>query len=108
MEICRAVSRRPERDDPVTLDKYVNYFDPGIIALSGPAELTHAIADHFQVEFRKFATPGEPAGRYSVDHTAGTFLLDTRGVLLRRFPYTATASELAARIREIIDADDGR
>ena len=92
----------PERDDPVTLDKYVNYFDPGIIALSGPAELTHAIADHFQVEFRKFATPGEPAGRYSVDHTAGMYLLGPDGSFIKKFAFATKPDAVAAEIGELI------
>ena len=92
----------PERDDPVTLDKYVNYFDPGIIALSGPAELTHAIADHFQVEFRKFATPGEPAGRYSVDHTAGMYLLGPDGGFIAKLAFGTPVDQLVEKLRPLL------
>jgi len=98
----------PERDSRAAVGQFTAYFDERIIGLSGTPELTRAAAAHFAVRVERHTLPGGGPMDYSVDHTAGTFLLDTRGVLLRRFPYTATASELAARIREIIDADDGR
>jgi protein SCO1 len=92
----------PERDDARKLDKYTSYFDTGIVALSGPAELTRAIADHFQVKYRKFSAPGDPAGGYSVDHTAGLYLLGADGAFIARFAYDSAASETAARIAALM------
>lgn len=98
----------PERDSGAAIGRFTAYFDPRIIGLTGPPELARAAAAHFDVRVERHPLPGGGPLDYSVDHTAGTFLLDTRGVLLRRFPYTATAPELAARIREVLDADERR
>lgn len=92
----------PERDDAATLDKYTSYFDAGIVALSGPEELTRAIADHFQVKYRRFTTPGNAAGGYSVDHTAGLYLLGTDGEFIARFAYDSAAADTAARIAALM------
>jgi protein SCO1/2 len=96
----------PERDDAPTLDKYTRYFDAGIVALSGSAELTRAIADHFQVKYRKFAAPGAGTGTgtgdYSVDHTAGLYLLGTDGEFIARFAYDSAAADTAARIAALM------
>lgn len=98
----------PERDSSAAVGRFTAYFDPRIIGLSGTPELARAAAAHFDVRVERHALPGGGPQDYSVDHTAGTFLLDPRGVLLRRFPYTTTAAELAARIGEIIEADERR
>lgn len=98
------VTLDPERDDAAALARYTAYFDAQIIALTGSAELIHAAAEHFQVQFRKFAAPGG-AGGYSVDHTAGMYLLGPDGLFLTRFAYDSPAPDIAARVAALMSAD---
>ena len=68
----------PERDTQKVLSQYVPSFNPGFLGLYGDAEATARAAKEFKVYFNK-----QPAksGSYSVDHSAGTFILDRQGRL---------------------------
>lgn len=67
----------PERDTPEVLKTYVNSFDPSFLALRGTLEQTQAVAKEFKVYFAK--VPGKTPTSYTMDHSAGNFVLDTRG-----------------------------
>jgi protein SCO1/2 len=100
------VSVDPERDTPQVLAKYTAYFDPRIIGLTGSPALIRAAADHYKVVYRKYLAPGEAPDRYSIDHTAGMFLLGPDGEFIARIAHGALPRETAARIAEIMAADD--
>ena len=99
------ISVDPERDTPEALARYTAYFDAHIVGLTASPELVGAAAAHFNVRFERHRLPGGGPLDYSVDHTAGTFLLDPAGGLLLRFPLTATVPEMAGRIRGLIDEE---
>jgi protein SCO1/2 len=66
----------PERDTQKVLAQYVPSFHPGFLGLYGDAEATARAAKAFKVYYQK--RPVEGRG-YSVDHSAGTFILDREG-----------------------------
>lgn len=66
----------PERDTPALLRNYVQAFDPGFVALRGTPEQTLAAAQAFKAYFKKAPASGSD---YSVDHTAGSYLVDPQG-----------------------------
>src|SRR5450755_4326152 len=67
----------PERDTPALLEQYVKSFDPRFAGLTGSlAEIT-AAAKQFKIFFAK--SPGTKPGRYGVDHSTQTYLMDTTG-----------------------------
>jgi protein SCO1 len=67
----------PERDTPAVLKEYVKPFGADIVALRGTLEQTQAAARSFKVFFMK--NPGKTEGSYTIDHTAGSFVFDTKG-----------------------------
>ncbi len=67
----------PERDTPDVLRQYVASFGADVVALRGTLEQTQAAARSFKVFFAK--TPGKTEGSYTIDHTAGSYVFDTRG-----------------------------
>ncbi len=67
----------PERDSPAVLARYVPSFDPSFVALYGSPEQTAATAKEFKVFYQKVA--GKTPTSYSVDHTAGTYVIDREG-----------------------------
>ena len=67
----------PERDTPEILKSYIAAFDPGFVALRGTLPQTQAAAKEFKVFFAK--VPGKVEGSYTMDHTAGAFILDAKG-----------------------------
>ncbi|MES2562618.1 MAG: SCO family protein [Pseudomonadota bacterium] len=72
------VTLDPERDKPQVLREYVPSFYPTFLGLHGSAEETLAAAKEFKVYFSK---QPQPAGGYTIDHSAGTFIIDPQGRL---------------------------
>lgn len=66
----------PERDTPEVLAEYLAPFDGRITGYSGSPEALAAVADAFNVSYRK-VPQGE--GGYTMDHTAGVFLFREGG-----------------------------
>lgn len=83
----------PERDTPETLKAYVPYFNPSFLGLYGtPAQIEEA-AREFKVVFRKHVEPG--ATGYLVDHSAGSYVLDTSGRIRLYLPFAHPAKDIA-------------
>ena len=68
----------PERDTAEVLRQYVPSFNPAFLGLFGDAAATARAAKEFKVYYQK--QPVKDGG-YSVDHGAGTFILDREGRL---------------------------
>jgi len=92
----------PERDTPEILKSYMASFDPSFIALRGTVEQTQAAAKEFKVFFAK--VPGKTEGSYTMDHTAGAFVLDGKGNARLFERYGGGAEALAADIKALITA----
>lgn len=80
----------PERDTPEMLKAYVASFDPSFVALRGSPEQTREAAKAFKIFYAK--VPGKTEGSYTVDHTAGAYILD-REARLRLFTRHGTGAE---------------
>lgn len=68
----------PERDTQQLLAQYVPSFHPGFLGLYGDLDATARAAKEFKIYYNKQPAKG---GSYSVDHSAGTFILDREGRL---------------------------
>jgi protein SCO1/2 len=80
----------PERDTPEMLKAYVASFDPSFVALRGSPEQTREAAKAFKIFYAR--VPGKTEGSYTVDHTAGAYILD-REARLRLFTRHGTGAE---------------
>ena len=89
----------PERDTAELLSKYVPAFDPGFIGLYGDAAATARVAKEFKVFYQK--VPGRTPESYTVDHTAGSYVLDPQG-RLRLFVRHGNAAWLADDLRTLL------
>jgi|APTNR8051073442_1049403.scaffolds.fasta_scaffold18675_2 protein SCO1/2 len=98
------ISVDPERDTLAVLREYTAAFDRRIIGLTGPMALVERAAQSFKVRFEKVPSPGGDAKAYTVDHTAGMFLVGPDGQLLSRLAYGMTVAELTARIERWMNA----
>lgn len=67
----------PERDTREVLAQYVPAFDKSFVGLSGSPEQTLATAQEFKIFFQK--VPGATPSSYTIDHTAGSYVLDPQG-----------------------------
>ena len=89
----------PERDTAEVLRQYVPSFNPAFLGLYGTAQETAAAAKEFKVYIQKQVQPG---GSYSVDHSAGTFVLDKQGRLRLFGQYGVGAKSLLHDIRLLL------
>jgi protein SCO1/2 len=70
----------PERDTPAVLKAYMANFDPAFLALYAPTpEQLTALAKDYKVYYKK--VDGKTPTSYSMDHSAGSYIYDTRGQL---------------------------
>jgi protein SCO1/2 len=93
----------PERDSAEVLSRYTAFFHPRIIGLTGSPELVRRVADNFKVRYEKHREPGGDPKRYSIDHSAGMYLLGPDGGFLTKFAYATSPVEVADRIRAIME-----
>ncbi|MDX2008519.1 MAG: SCO family protein [Meiothermus sp.] len=73
------ITADPERDTPEVLEKYVRFFHPKFLGLTGTSEQIAETAKGFGVFYIKSNI--KSATEYNVDHTATTFLIDPSGKL---------------------------
>ncbi len=81
-----------KRDRPEILHRYVKYFDPRIVGLTGSTEEIEAAERRFNVSHKT----GVPlaGGRYTVDHTANLFLIDQDGAIAAIVPFGFPAEHI--------------
>jgi len=89
----------PERDTPQVLKQYVPAFNPSFLGLYGDQDATARAAKEFKVFYQK--QPGKN-GSYSVDHSAGTFILDREGRLRLFAQYGLGATAMLHDIRLLL------
>lgn len=73
------ISVDPERDTPQLLEKYVTFFGPTFLGLTGTPEQIAEVAKKYGVFYQKSAI--KSSTEYNVDHTATVFALDPKGQL---------------------------
>jgi protein SCO1/2 len=90
----------PARDTGPLLKNYVTNFDPGFLALRGDDAQTAAVAKEFKVYYAK--VPGKTADSYSMDHTAGTYILDGEGRIRLFARQNMEPEQLTADIKALL------
>lgn len=93
----------PERDTRELLAQYVPAFHPAFLGLYGDPQATAQAARAFDVVFQKQPT----TSGYNVDHSAGTFLIDSQGKVRLLAPYGQRAEWLVEDLRLLLALDRG-
>lgn len=85
------VTLDPERDKPEMLKSYMENFDPTFLALVPTLAQLPTLTKDYKVYYKKVDGPTPTS--YTLDHTAGSYVYDTRGKL-RLFTRYGTKAEL--------------
>jgi protein SCO1/2 len=93
------VTLDPERDTREMLAKYVPAFNPGFAGLAGDAAATAQAAKAFGVTYEKQAGKN---GGYTLDHSAGTYLIAPDGKFVLLAPYQQNTDFLVQDIRLLL------
>lgn len=90
----------PERDTPALLAKYVPSFNPTFLGMyTDPASLA-TLAQEFKVVYQKNSIKG-PAD-YLIDHSAGTYLFDSKGRIRLHVAYGTGPAAIAQDLRTLL------
>ena len=68
--------------------------------------LFRSAANNFKVKFEKVREPGAAANIYTMDHTAGMFLLGPDGQRVAKFPYGTPVKDVVAEINRWQDLNE--
>ena len=92
----------PERDTPELLKAYMGNFDPTFIALRPTMEQLPQVAKDFKIYYKK--VEGKTPGSYSVDHSAGSYVYDSKGNIRLYIRYGSDAQGLTSDFRLLLKA----
>ena len=90
------ISIDPERDTPDVLKAYMGNFDPTFLALRTTPDKLAVVAKDFKTYYKK--SPGRTDTSYTMDHSAGSFVYDTKGNVRLYTRYGSGAAALASDI----------
>ncbi|QFY88306.1 SCO family protein [Magnetovirga frankeli] len=88
----------PERDNTEVMRKYVTYFDPRLVGLTGPKAMIDRLADSLSVKYEKVLEEGKPDDMYVMDHSASLYLLDAQGRYITKFLHGISPEKLHAEL----------
>ncbi len=95
------VSIDPERDTPEDLKRYLGYFDPLIVGLTGEPETIAETARAFGVYAKKIPLPDSALG-YTMDHSSLFLVFDGRHRFLRPIDHATEPEAIAAILKNPI------
>ncbi len=94
------VSVDPERDTPEIMKAYMANFDPGFLALHAELADLPALAKSYKLYYKK--VDGATPTSYTMDHSAGSYVYDTRGRIRIYHRYGSGAAALAADLKLLL------
>jgi protein SCO1/2 len=90
----------PERDTPQVLKAYMANFDPTFLALRPTPEQLPELAKAYKVYYKK--VPGTTPTSYTMDHSAGSYVYDTKGNVRLYYRYGSGVAALVSDIRLLL------
>ena len=90
----------PQRDSPQVLEAYMRNFDAQHLALAPSEQQLAEVAKEFKVYFKK--VEGKTPTTYVMDHSAGTYIFDPRGLARLYVRYGLKPEELASDVRTLL------
>jgi protein SCO1 len=91
----------PERDSPEVLKAYMGNFDPSFLAMRTTPDKLVVVAKDFKTYYKK--VPGRTDTSYSMDHSAGSFVYDTKGNVRLYTRYGSGAEALASDLKLLLN-----
>lgn len=87
------------RDTPEVMQRYMSAFDPAFLGMTGTEDDLKRIGGDYGLYFR--ANP-EKDGAYTVDHTAGIFMIDREGFLRTIFTFGTEPDVITGHVQELL------
>jgi protein SCO1/2 len=90
----------PERDTPEMLKAYMANFDPSFLALYTTPEKLAELAKDYKVYYKR--VEGKTPTSYTMDHSAGSYIYDTKGQLRLFTRYGGSVQALTSDIQILL------
>ncbi|MCB1753267.1 MAG: SCO family protein, partial [Gammaproteobacteria bacterium] len=87
-------------DKAEKLREYVKYFSQNLVGLTGSISMIERVAKQYQVSYEKVMEKGGNPSLYTMDHSAGLFLIGPDGRFITKFANGITSQALADRLQE--------
>lgn len=95
------VSVDPLRDTPEKLKEYVDYFDIGMLGLTGSEADIIRVAKLYGVKYYEVELQGSAFG-FAVNHSAALYLIDAEGTLRFVFPHQTPPGVMTEAIQYVL------
>ena len=95
------ISVDPARDTPKRLGRYVEFFDPAFLGLTGSEDELEDVARRYGAQF--MIPEGQPADGYLVNHSSIGYLIDPTGHVRALYYGDETIDAIAANVREVLE-----
>ncbi len=94
------VSIDPHRDTPDVLKGYMANFDPSFLALTASPDKLAELAKEYKIYYKK--VDGKTPSSYTMDHSAGSYVYDTKGQLRLFTRYGSDPKGLTEDVRILL------
>jgi len=94
------VTLDPERDKATMLKPYVENFDSSFVALLPSMEQLAGVAREYKIYYKK--VEGRTPDTYTLDHSAGSYIYDTKGRVRLFMHYGTSVSDLTSDIKALL------
>ena len=95
------VSVDPARDTPQRLGRYVEFFDPGFVGLTGSEDEIEDVARRYGARF--MIPEGQSEDGYLVNHSSIAYLIDPAGHVRALYHGDEPIEAIAANVREVLE-----
>ncbi|OGG94253.1 MAG: hypothetical protein A2527_04970 [Candidatus Lambdaproteobacteria bacterium RIFOXYD2_FULL_50_16] len=95
------VSVDPERDTPEKLKDYLTNFDPAFLGLTGTPEVIAKVAQQYKVAYSRREQRSSMG--YTVDHSAASYLVDTKGELRYIFAFKTKIPFMVKGVKKVLE-----
>lgn len=90
----------PQRDTPEVLKGYMANFDPTFLALRATPDQLEQLAKDYKIYYKK--VDGKTPTSYTMDHSAGSYVYDTKGQLRLFTRYGSGVQALTSDVRILL------
>lgn len=95
------ISVDPERDTPDRLQAYVEFFEAGIIGVTGEEEKLQQLTRQYGAFYQRVEV--DSAMEYAIDHTSEFYLANNQGELITSLSHSQTGQELLQSLQKALE-----
>lgn len=97
------ISLDPARDTMQRLTQYTEHFGDRFVGATGTEAELRELAGRYGVVWRK-VDAGASAMEYTIDHSSAIYLVDAKGEIVKRVPYSPSPHDLTRALKDVLSS----